>query len=793
MYHINATLSRDIGCKNQTAEFDYHVTCDAGWVGPYAKTLSPCFPIVYNYNSHRFDSVILQGGDSLDRYRSWYMRYKWTPISWPATTTPINFMPATTTMVMLSMAPDVEGEYVFELAVTNGCGIDKEQYTLTAECAGAVTAVLTCPTSAIVFNYTDDNMNHAFLNGSLSTTTATNSAGDMAALYYTWSVLVPDGTYATSTAEDFDVTNLAVAGTYHVNFTVTDRCRTDAKTCTFTLDCPNVITANGAINVSNAVINPITGISEQIDVVDLTTSNEAYTHTWYLYYDSLRNKTYDLFVASFTDHNFTFTVDVAGDYKLELMVWDSCKRSQKQLYFAAVCASNVLTPYIQVTPHTELYVENTTVRWDVDSSASTGGDWEGMAVPIGAVWTLVWPDGTTETNTGATWTIPRKTMVGEYNLSLTIADQCKTATCSTNLHILCASQVKPKARADATTVTWKGNKFPLVTLDGQNSDLTESDRSSVSYTWYFLNAPANSVFKGEENIRYETTVENQTIFEDWTLTGAAGFEQRNYTTHRQVLTTKVWKYVTQTRLIAPSTNDAVFGACFRPDVPGTYKMQLSMRSSCNDANDTVTINAVCNGAPTISAVMPSEVDVWNTMVLDASGTIDPNGDVLSYRWNVELCNGTYNYNDNLLNSKSNKALFTPENPGNYCVSLEVSDGCSNATASWIFEAKCNNTSTTPPLKSEVDSVFNGLGTHVVSVAVVEDKDVKRDQLWLNTHTYIWTLVGFTPAEEYKAKLTGGQITGIVIGVIAFVAIVAAAIIGLIWFLKKHHKTAAPTL
>jgi len=593
--------------------------------------------------------------------------------------------------------------------------------------------------------------------------------------------------------ENFDVTNLAIAGTYNVNFTVTDRCRMDVKTCSFTLNCPNVITADGSINTTSTVINPITHISEPIAVFDLTRSNVAYSHVWRLYYDSLGNGTYDTVWASYSAHNFEFSVSTAGNYMLELVANDGCKESRKQLYFTAMCASNVLTPFIQLTPTSELYVENTTLQWRADSSASSGGTWEGAAVSFNIVWTLVRPDESFISSTSTVWSIPRQTMVGEYNLSLTIIDACKQATRSMNMHIFCASQVKPKAHADATTVTWKGTKFPVVTLDGENSDLTESIRSQVSYTWYFLSAPGNSVFKGVENVRYETVVDNQTTFEDWTLVGTPGFEQRNYTTFKQVLTTKVWKYVTETKLVAPSVNDAVFGACFRPDVPGTYKLQLSMGSTCNTATDTVTIHAVCNGAPTISAVIPSEVNVWSTIALDASGTADPNGDVLSYHWNVELCNGTYNYNSKLANSKSNKVLFAPENPGNYCVSLEVSDGCSNVTESWTFEAKCNYTALLTPLNSEVTSVFSGLGSHVVTVAVVEHKNVVRDMQWLYSHMYMWKLVGYVSAEEYKAPLSGGQIAGIVIGAFAFVAIVTAAIIGLIWFLKKHRKAAAPTL
>jgi len=199
----------------------------------------------------------------------------------------------------------------------------------------------------------------------------------------------------------------------------------------------------------------------------------------------------------------------------------------------------------------------------------------------------------------------------------------------------------------------------------------------------------------------------------------------------------------------------------------------------------VTINAECNGAPTISAVMPTVVDVWDTVVLDASGTVDPDGDVLSYRWNVELCNGTYNFNQYLLNSRSSKVMFLPENPGNYCVSLEVSDGCTDATGAWIFEATCNKTQMTAPRELKIDAKFEGLGVQVVKIGVEEQKGVERDQKWYNTQEYTWRLVGFTAADKYKAALSGGQIAGIVIGALAAAAVVIAAVIGLIWYIRKR--------
>lgn len=76
-----------------------------------------------------------------------------------------------------------------------------------------------------------------------------------------------------------------------------------------------------------------------------------------------------------------------------------------------------------------------------------------------------------------------------------------------------------------------------------------------------------------------------------------------------------------------------------------------------------------NEAPTaVAEVVTSSPAVDSTVTLSGSESDDPDGDELSYEWTIT------GPGDNAVNEEGESASFTPQEPGDYTVALEVSDG-----------------------------------------------------------------------------------------------------------------------
>ncbi|MEN6475196.1 MAG: PKD domain-containing protein [Syntrophaceae bacterium] len=110
---------------------------------------------------------------------------------------------------------------------------------------------------------------------------------------------------------------------------------------------------------------------------------------------------------------------------------------------------------------------------------------------------------------------------------------------------------------------------------------------------------------------------------------------------------------------------------FTANATGTYIFQLIVNDGTVDSTpDTVTITVVSgNNAPSAYAGDNSTVNVGSLVTLDASGSLDPDGDTLSYTWSQ-----VYGATMSLSNTKAMKPTFTPTVAGVLIFKLVVSDG-----------------------------------------------------------------------------------------------------------------------
>jgi hypothetical protein len=79
-----------------------------------------------------------------------------------------------------------------------------------------------------------------------------------------------------------------------------------------------------------------------------------------------------------------------------------------------------------------------------------------------------------------------------------------------------------------------------------------------------------------------------------------------------------------------------------------------------------------NQAPTANAGTNSSVNIWDTVILDGRSSSDPDGDILSYRWEIAARpTGSFS---TITYSLSPTPSFTPDVPGTYLIQLTVHDG-----------------------------------------------------------------------------------------------------------------------
>lgn len=121
------------------------------------------------------------------------------------------------------------------------------------------------------------------------------------------------------------------------------------------------------------------------------------------------------------------------------------------------------------------------------------------------------------------------------------------------------------------------------------------------------------------------------------------------------------------------------GPSFLPDVAGTYVLALTVADGAStSAPDYASVAAASDDRAPVADAGPSRTlpaCASDLFVLDASGSYDPDGDELTYRWGVlDVPSGSAASDDTLSDATSARATFAPDVDGTYTFWLEVDDG-----------------------------------------------------------------------------------------------------------------------
>ncbi|TQV74216.1 fibro-slime domain-containing protein [Exilibacterium tricleocarpae] len=190
------------------------------------------------------------------------------------------------------------------------------------------------------------------------------------------------------------------------------------------------------------------------------------------------------------------------------------------------------------------------------------------------------------------------------------------------------------------------------------------------------------------------------------------------------------------------------------DQAGSYIVQLIVNDGRLDSDAdtaTVTLNPA-NSAPIANAGANRQVRINELVMLDGTGSRDPDGDALTYRWALVSQPG----GGTLANANSAQPSFTPTQPGVYTARLIVNDGSLDSAPDTVA-ITVTDPNTKPVANAGVDQTVN-VGDRV-SLDGSRSSDADGDPL-----TYRWVLasqpngssVMLTDADKVNPSFTAGE-------------------------------------
>lgn len=346
---------------------------------------------------------------------------------------------------------------------------------------------------------------------------------------------------------------------------------------------------------------------------------------------------------------------------------------------------------------------------EVDGSASHDPDKDALTYS----WLLFTPEGSAATLTGARAVrasfVPD--VVGEYQLTLVVHDGIDASE-PTDITITAVAAPAPNEPPVAVATAPVNNLVgEPVLLDGTAS--YDPDDDDLSYLWKIEKQPvgvadvlsdatsATAKFTPTAVGQYLVSLEvsDGELFSELALVTVVASEpvnsapvanaggNRNVTTQTMVMLDASASYDDDGdplsyswRLTArpeQSTTVLVGGgditAAFLADEDGVYEVELTVDDGRETSTDVVQITATTgNSPPNAHAGSNQNAIVGQQIELDGTGSNDPDGDPLSYRWRIT--SQPIDSNVQLSSPLTARPRFTPHAAGTYVIELVVNDG-----------------------------------------------------------------------------------------------------------------------
>ena len=450
------------------------VACGGGGSSSSSDSSASTDPVANagsNQNVLSGSTVTLDGSESNDPDGE-LLTYEWRFVSKPdGSTATLSDREA----VKTTFVADVDGEYVLELTVDDGTvSVLSDPISITAT-TGNSAPVANAGNSQ---NVTTNSV--VTLDGSAST----DADGDP--LTYAWSFdSVPNGSTAVSTLSDSAASSPTFTadmdGDYVLRLVVSDGAADSAP------DTVIVTAATGnAAPVANAGTNQNVTTGTVISLDGSGSSDidgDTLTYAWsFVSVPNSSSAASDL--SDNTAVKPTFTVDVAGNYVLRLVVNDGTADSEPAT--VTITAATTNSAPVANAGTNQNVATGTVVVLDGSGSADADGDlltytWSFASVPNGSTAASSLSDSTA---TNPTFTAD---VAGNYVLRLVVNDGTADSDPETVTITAATSNSAPVANAGSSQNV---DTNSVVNLDGSAS--TDADGDLLTYAWSFVSVPNGS-------------------------------------------------------------------------------------------------------------------------------------------------------------------------------------------------------------------------------------------------------------------------------------------------------------
>ncbi|MCP4803882.1 MAG: hypothetical protein GY913_14315 [Proteobacteria bacterium] len=555
------------------------------------------------------------------------------------------------TVQIAKFTPDVDGVWRMTLSVDDG-------QLGSAPCEFTVKAGDPAGNHAPVADAGDD------IDGAVDTLSALDGSAsydpDGDTLSWDWSFLsLPaDSTLTDGNIGNRDTNTAAVTpdvpGSYRLLLEACDDgglCDTDTTTI-------SVIDTSNTPPVADAGPDQSVDVGEEADLDGSGSSDpdgDTLSYTWTLGATPAGSSATSADIGGASSELATFTPDVDGTFELRLEVCDASDCDIDATLVTAGSGGN--TPPVadagsDATASTGSQVTmNGSGSYDVDGDSLTYR-WGFKSVPSGS--SITNDDWTDRATTSGKFT---PDVAGDYEIRLTVNDGTDESSDLVTVTVSNGGNSAPVVDAgpDAT-----GSTGTEVTMDG--SGTSDPDGDSLTYRWGFKSVPGSSSLTNS----------------DWT--------DRTTTAGK-----------------------------FTPDVSGDYEIRLTANDGTVDGSDlvTVTVSSGGNTAPVADAGSDETVSTGSEVTMDGSGSYDPDGDSVTYRWGFKsVPSGSSITNSDWTDRNTTAGKFTPDVSGDYEVRIYVDDGTVESNDLAVVTATGGGAPNTAPAADAGSDVEGCLLTNV---------------------------------------------------------------------------------